>query len=77
MFNLFKRNKIDLAELQTKKIIVESKRCPQNHRCPSVRVCPVGAITQEGFAAPKINKKKCIKCGKCLTSCPFGAFQAS
>ena len=33
------------------KIIVEN--CPQNHKCPAVQVCPVGALTQKEFEAPK------------------------
>lgn len=44
--------------------------CPQNHPCPAVRVCPVGALTQNGFNAPSIDHDKCIKCGKCSNFCP-------
>ena len=47
------------------KIIVQ--RCPQNHHCPAIKVCPVGALSQNGFSAPIIDEKKCIKCGKCST----------
>lgn len=50
-------------------------RCPQNHSCPAIRVCPVGAITQSGFAAPKIDDDKCIDCGVCARFCPMGALQ--
>lgn len=57
------------------KVIVDEKRCPQNHKCPAVRVCPVGAIVQEGFAAPTIDQEKCIKCKKCVMFCPMGAIQ--
>ena len=56
-------------------IIVESKRCPQNHRCPAMRICPVDAIVQDGNAAPTIDNEKCISCGKCMRVCPYGAFQ--
>ena len=38
------------------KIIIE--HCPQNHKCPAVKVCPVGALSQEGFEAPKIDYEK-------------------
>ncbi len=54
-------------------VIVKKERCPQNHPCPSVRVCPVGAIKQEGYAAPIIDMDKCIKCMKCTRFCPMGA----
>jgi len=47
--------------------------CPQNHRCPITRVCPVGAISQNGFGLPLIDNGKCIKCGKCIKMCPMRA----
>ena len=50
------------------KIIIDN--CPQNHKCPAVKVCPVEALSQEGFNAPEINYDKCIKCGKCSNFCP-------
>lgn len=54
-------------------LIVNKARCPQNHRCPSVSVCPVNALTQEGFAAPEVDMAKCIRCGKCVNFCPMKA----
>ena len=56
--------------------IVENKvhiiidNCPQNHKCPAVKVCPVEALSQEGFEAPQIDYNKCIGCGKCSNFCP-------
>lgn len=54
-------------------VTVNENRCPQNHRCPAMRVCPVDAIKQTLFFAPKIDDEKCIKCGKCIRVCPMGA----
>ena len=48
-----------------KKLKIITKNCPQNHKCPAVKVCPVGALSQSEFEAPKIDYSKCIKCGKC------------
>ena len=46
-------------------LLVQKNRCPQNHPCPSVRVCPTGALSQKGFAAPEVDMEKCIRCGNC------------
>lgn len=54
-------------------LAVKKSRCPQNHPCPSIRVCPVGALTQNGFDAPAVDEEKCIKCGKCVRFCPMRA----
>ena len=50
------------------KILIENR--PQNHKCPAVKVCPVGALSQDGFNAPIVDYDKCIKCGKCSNFCP-------
>jgi len=47
--------------------------CPQNHRCPIIQVCPVGAISQNGYGLPVIDEEKCIECGKCTKHCPMRA----
>lgn len=52
---------------------IDEKRCPQNHRCPLLNICPVQAITQDGFGLPKINTEKCIECGKCIKFCGMKA----
>ncbi|MFA5927815.1 MAG: 4Fe-4S binding protein [Candidatus Margulisiibacteriota bacterium] len=49
--------------------------CPQNHACPAVRVCPVQALEQKGYAAPTVNEALCISCNKCVRFCPMGALQ--
>ena len=58
------------------KINVSKMKCPQNHKCPAIRVCPVGAIKQEGYIAPVIDLDKCIVCKKCVMYCPMGAIEA-
>ena len=35
--------------------------------------CPVNAITYNEYGISVIDKEKCIRCGKCIHSCPFGA----
>lgn len=54
-------------------IVVNKNRCPENHPCPSIRVCPVHALQQKGYAAPTVNQSTCTKCGKCVRYCPMGA----
>lgn len=53
-----------------KRLNINKDKCPQNHPCPAVRVCPVGALSQIGYAAPSIDEEVCIKCGKCSNFCP-------
>ncbi len=52
---------------------VSDIRCPQNHRCPLIRMCPKGAISQDGFGIPQIDADECIGCMACVRSCPMGA----
>ena len=59
-----------MKNITDKHLIVKTNRCPQNHPCPSVRVCPVGALSQNGFRAPDVDTDKCIVCGKCVKFCP-------
>jgi Fe-S-cluster-containing hydrogenase component 2 len=54
-------------------LTINKARCPQNHRCPMLRVCPVGAISQDGYGLPVIDDTKCTECGKCTRYCPMGA----
>lgn len=60
-------------DLKDKKLMVKKARCPQNHACPSVRVCAAGALTQNGYAAPKVDNEKCTRCGRCVRYCPMRA----
>ncbi len=55
------------------KLNVIKERCPQNHKCPSVGICPVGALSQNGFDAPIVDEEKCIECSKCSRFCPMKA----
>ncbi|MGC1392499.1 MAG: 4Fe-4S binding protein [Bacteroidales bacterium] len=56
-------------------LTINPSSCPQNHRCPIMRVCPVGAISQDGYGLPSIDEIKCIECGKCAKYCPMQAVQ--
>lgn len=53
-----------------RKLQILIENCPQNHKCPAVRICPMGALTQTDFSAPKIDYEKCVACGKCSDFCP-------
>lgn len=72
LFNLMKEERIE-KDKKDMILAVKKSRCPQNHACPSVRVCPVGALSQKGNAAPVVDMDQCIKCGKCVRFCPMRA----
>lgn len=65
--------RIQTEKKNHKKLIVIPEKCPQDHKCPAMLACPVDALSQEGFAAPKVDEDKCIQCGKCVRVCPKGA----
>ena len=44
--------------------------CPQNHPCPVANLCPVEAISQNGYAAPEVDDDLCTECGLCTSYCP-------
>ena len=49
-------------------IVIRKELCPQNHACPTLPVCPVGAISQEGFNVPTVDNEKCVCCCKCANN---------
>ncbi len=61
--------------MSEKKVVVLEDRCPQDHQCPSVKICPVGALTQDGFNAPVVNYTFCLNCKQCVDFCPMEALQ--
>jgi ferredoxin len=56
-------------------LVISKYLCPQNHACPILKVCPVGAISQNGYGLPVIDAEKCTECGKCTRYCGMGAVQ--
>ncbi len=54
-----------------------AQACPYNAIAhlerPCKKVCPVDAITYDEYGICVIDEKKCIQCGACIHSCPFGA----
>ncbi|MCH3918537.1 MAG: 4Fe-4S dicluster domain-containing protein [Spirochaetia bacterium] len=73
MFSLFKKK--DPIDRSSYILTINKSRCPESHRCPAVHVCPVGALTQSGNHAPRVNLSKCVKCGKCTHHCAFRAIK--
>ena len=72
-FGLFDNEEKPVKNSEANTLVVKKARCPQNHPCPSIKVCPTGALTQSGYASPKVDMSKCIKCGKCVNFCPMRA----
>ena len=61
---------LERKNIMEKKLKVIIENCPKNHKCTAVNVCPVSALSQNGFEAPTVDYDKCIKCGKCSNFCP-------
>ncbi len=40
-----------------------------------VKVCPFGALSMGEDGLPKVNKAKCVACGKCASACPKHLFR--
>jgi len=71
--SLFGMGAAKVGDYADKALTVKKSRCPQNHSCPSVKACPKGALIQKGFGAPAVDRDKCVKCGKCVKTCPMKA----
>lgn len=56
-------------------IEVDKSICPHDHVCPLIRICPVGAITQDAGGYPVIDHELCIECGSCVRKCPKKAMK--
>jgi len=52
-------------------IIIDPELCKGCTKC--AKGCPVEAITGENKKPHQIDLAKCIKCGACISVCPFGA----
>lgn len=75
LFQINRKKSENNANMADKTLTVSKVRCPQNHKCPAVRVCPVNALTQNGFSAPEVDQEKCVRCSKCVRYCPMGAIK--
>lgn len=57
--------------------VINKNKCDKSPFCPVKRVCPVGAVTQNGgffkSEVPVIDAEKCIGCNKCVVVCPMQA----
>lgn len=49
------------------------KLCNQCKKPPCVQVCPVGATYRTGDGVVLVDRQRCIGCGYCVQSCPYGA----
>ena len=56
-----------------KRIEIDPLKCKGCSKC--VKVCPVGAITGVVRSPFTVSGETCIRCGACLTACPFHAIK--
>ena len=51
----------------------EAKLCVACDPAPCALACPTEALTQRRGGGVRVNKKLCIRCGKCAEACPVDA----
>ena len=56
-----------------RRIVIEAEKCKGCSRC--AKVCPVEAISGEIKKPFTIAEDVCIRCGACISQCPFGAIK--
>jgi len=56
-----------------KQIVIESELCKACTKCS--KVCPTAAIEGKPKVVHVIDQLKCIKCGACISACPFNAIK--
>ena len=55
-------------------VLFESQRCNHCDNPPCVPVCPTGASHVSAIGnTVQVNAYKCIKCGECVSACPYEA----
>ncbi len=64
---------VDPADAKFVKAFFVPKLCNQCANAPCVKVCPVGATYKTEDGVILVDRKRCIGCGYCIQSCPYGA----
>ena len=70
-----RRTIIELAEgsyINAKRTFL-SVSCQQCAEPACMAACPAGAISKDANGTIVVDKKRCVRCGMCLSSCPVGA----
>ena len=49
------------------------KVCRACREPPCVKVCPTGALTKREGGGVRLDYRKCISCGNCVSGCTIGA----
>jgi len=63
----------DIGLVGSHKPIFHRSQCHGCKKCGCELICPVGAYTTGTDGKKRLNRNKCIQCGRCGAKCPFKA----
>ena len=68
------RNAISVVKGKT---VIDQEKCPYDaiayKERPCSKACGIKAVSTDELGRAKIDNEKCVGCGQCMVSCPFGA----
>lgn len=72
--NCVKPDLNDLGVVGQRVPLVDMSLCKNCKKCAPAEICPIGALQHKEDGTTHLDTTKCNHCGRCVTKCPFHAF---